>query len=146
MRVDVDERFERQARKLLLDAVGVGVREERVERLRIGGDREAHARGRRGRDRIGARACRCREHERDGEAPENGDHLAAHPGMRFQPADQRVCPDGQNEDQNQRRVHLRDAEVVVFVDRQEADTAIGKLDLAEQNADDRQIPALTACR
>ncbi len=51
-RVDVDERFEREPRELTFLAVGIGMREERVQRLRVGRDREPDPVGRRKRPRT----------------------------------------------------------------------------------------------
>ncbi len=75
MRIDIDKRLECKPGQLLLDAVGVGMREERIERLRIGGDGEAHVRS--GRPGIaGSRTGRGRQQQRDSKPAESGDHPA----------------------------------------------------------------------
>ncbi len=49
MFIHVDERLEHQPRQLCFNGGRIGVREERIEIRRIGGDIEAHYRSRRGR-------------------------------------------------------------------------------------------------
>jgi hypothetical protein len=75
VRIDIDKWLERKPGELLLDAVGVGVREEGIQRLRIGGDGEPHVRRRRGRI-AGSRTGRCRQQQRNSEPAESGDHPA----------------------------------------------------------------------
>ncbi len=75
VRIDIDKRLEREPGKLLLDAVGVRVREERIEGLRIGGNGEAHAGCRPG-GIAGSGTGRCRQQQRDSKPAESGDHPA----------------------------------------------------------------------
>jgi hypothetical protein len=73
--IDIDKRLERKPGQLLLDAVGVGVREERIQRLRIGGDGEPHV-GCRCHANTGSRTGRCRQQQRNSKPAESGDHPA----------------------------------------------------------------------